>query len=330
MEQLNIYNYEAFYLDFLDGNLNQEDVAQLFRFLDENPSLKIEEENFDEIINFNERLDDSFKNELKQVDFELDENTQLTINSFLIAQFEKQLSTNKEKEIEEFLVEHPNFKKEQQQINSTFLNPDLSIVYPDKKGLKKSETRYLWPLISSIAAIVVILFLVMNPTSTSLEGIKNTAALPGKPLVKNKRIIESKEIDHPIQKETKRRIKSKTNISAFLLSEAKNETIAQIDTNSFNTEVIVNEEVVIINEPENNEINLDEVSEIYVAKKRTVSNAAFDCVSALDKYPIESFTNNLSTIIKKQVEFKTCRNTKTNKTGFYLKIGNFIISKQTT
>ena len=84
MEQLNIYNYEAFYLDFLDGNLNQEDVAQLFRFLDENPSLKIEEENFDEIINFNERLDDSFKNELKQVDFELDEITQFTINSFLI------------------------------------------------------------------------------------------------------------------------------------------------------------------------------------------------------------------------------------------------------
>jgi hypothetical protein len=50
----------------------------------------------------------------------------------------------------------------------------------------------------------------------------------------------------------------------------------------------------------------------------------------LDKYPIESLTNNLSTLIKKQVEFKTCKNTKSNKTGFYLKIGKFIISKQTT
>ena len=286
MEQLNIYNYEAFYLDFLDGNLNQEDVAQLFRFLDENPSLKIEEENFDEIINFNERLDDSFKNELKQVDFELDEITQFTINSFLIAQFEKQLSANKEKEIEEFLVEHPNFKKEQQQINSTFLNPDLSIVYPDKKSLKKSETPYLWPIISSIAAIVVILFLVMNPTSTSLEGIKNTAALPGKPLVKNKRIIESKEIDHPIQKETKRRIKSKTNISTFLLSEEKNETIAQIDINSFNT-LFVQSQVCLEEYTKfdyificsYNEIELEKVYAQYIIDKKKISLEDFKFVA---------------------------------------------------
>jgi len=330
MEQLNKHNYEAFYLDFLDGNLNQEDAAQLFRFLNENPSLKIEEENFDEIINFNEQLDDSFKNELKQVDFELDEINQYTINSFLIAQFEKQLSANKEKEIEVFLVEHPKFKAEQQQIKTTFLNPDLSIVYPDKKGLKKSETRYLWPLISSIAAILVILFLVMNPTSTSLEGIKNTAALPGKPLVKNKRIIESKEIDHPIQKETKRRIKSTITIANLLQSEKEIQLVAQIDTILTNKEVVENESITIQYEIEDKDQNVAEVSVIPFIKKRTVSNAAFDCVSVLDKYPIESFTNNLSTIIKKQVEFKTCRNTKTNKAGFYLKIGKFIISKQTT
>ena len=45
MEQLNIHNYEAFYLDFLEGNLNEEETSQLFCFLDENPSLKIEVEN---------------------------------------------------------------------------------------------------------------------------------------------------------------------------------------------------------------------------------------------------------------------------------------------
>jgi hypothetical protein len=330
MEQLNIHNYEAFYLDFLEGNLNKEESAQLFRFLDENPSLKIEEENFDEIINFNEQLDDSFKNELKQVDFELDEVTQMTINSFLIAQFEHQLSANKENAVETFLVKQPTYKVAQQQIKSTFLLPDLSINYPDKKGLKKSENRYLWPLISSIAAILVILFLVMNPTSIPSEGLQKALVVPKKDSRKTQPLILSNEMNTTIHKVRKGIVKSTNTISNLLQPEKEIQLVAQIDTISTKQEVIENELIAIQNEIEDKDQNIAEVSDIPFIKKRTVSNAAFDCVSALDKYPIESFTNNLSTIIKKQVEFKTCRNTKTNKAGFYLKIGKFIISKQTT
>ena len=330
MEQLNKHNYEAFYLDFLEGNLNVEETVQLFRFLDENPELKLEDENFEIKENSIIQLDESFKNDLKQIDFEADEVNQITINSFLIAQFESQLSVKKEIEVEAFLVKYPTHKLVQKRIKATFLIPDLSIVYPDKKDLKKSETRYLWPIISSVAAILVILFLVLNTNSIPSEGLQKAIVTPKKDSSKIQPLILSKETNSPIYKDKKRSAKSRIDISNLLQPEKQLQLIEQIDTVLIKQEIIENESIASQNQVENKDLNVVEVPEIYTVKKRTVSNEAFDCVSALDKYPIESFTNNLSTLLKKQVEFKTCKNTKSNKTGFYLKIGKFIISKQTT
>ena len=36
-------NYESFYLDFLEGNLNQEDTNAMLAFLDEHPMFKLED-----------------------------------------------------------------------------------------------------------------------------------------------------------------------------------------------------------------------------------------------------------------------------------------------
>ena len=34
MEKITTYNYEAFYLDYLEGNLNENEQVMLFDFLD--------------------------------------------------------------------------------------------------------------------------------------------------------------------------------------------------------------------------------------------------------------------------------------------------------
>ncbi len=330
MEHLNIHNYEAFYLDFLEGNLNVKDTALLFRFLDENPSLKLEVENFETFEKEIEELDNSFKNDLKQVDFELDEVSQLTINSFLIAQIEKQLPAKKEKEIEDYLLRHPKFKVDQQQIKSTILVPDLSITYPDKKRLKKSETRYLWPTISSVAAVIVILILALNPTSTSLDGVKKVAVLSKKSTIKNDTIIVTKELISLSKNEKLVNVKRKKRYPFEVNPEIIVAEVVQVDTLPVKAEVISNEVFASNGDVKNSDYIPTNSSEILVSKSLLTTKETSDCVSILDKYPIESFTNNLSKILKKQVEFKTCKNTKSNKTGFYLKIGKFIISKQTT
>ncbi|NNM16054.1 MAG: hypothetical protein HKO56_05300 [Bacteroidia bacterium] len=45
--KINKHNYEAFFIDFFDKNLNEEDTAMLFSFLDENPDLKAEFDAFE-------------------------------------------------------------------------------------------------------------------------------------------------------------------------------------------------------------------------------------------------------------------------------------------
>ena len=43
MERISIFNYEAFYLDYLEGRLNQEDSALLLLFLESHPELIVED-----------------------------------------------------------------------------------------------------------------------------------------------------------------------------------------------------------------------------------------------------------------------------------------------
>ena len=66
MERISIFNYEAFYLDFLEGNLNEADTLMLTDFLEANPGLKVEMD--DEFTSFQEEsivLDDFSKLMLK-------------------------------------------------------------------------------------------------------------------------------------------------------------------------------------------------------------------------------------------------------------------------
>ena len=55
-------NYEGWFIDYIDGNLNTRDVDQLLSFLGENSDLK---EEFDEISNFRIKPDNKiFSNKL--------------------------------------------------------------------------------------------------------------------------------------------------------------------------------------------------------------------------------------------------------------------------
>ena len=66
MERISIFNYEAFYLDFLEGNLNEEDTALLMAFLEANPDLKMEDDSLPTFEAEEFELDDALKNDLKQ------------------------------------------------------------------------------------------------------------------------------------------------------------------------------------------------------------------------------------------------------------------------
>ncbi|MBK9190552.1 MAG: hypothetical protein IPM77_03080 [Crocinitomicaceae bacterium] len=105
MEKINKHNYEAYFLDYLEGNLSAEEKADLFAFLEENPALKNELD-----LELNDlTLDPSSlifadKNKLKAEDESI-----ISLNNaevWMIESVEKNLNASKQKELDDFIEKH--------------------------------------------------------------------------------------------------------------------------------------------------------------------------------------------------------------------------------
>lgn len=145
----------AFFVDYFDNELNENEVKLLFDFLDDNPDLKDE---FDEFENFTlEEQETNFENKasLKR---HIDKNN---IEDYIIAGLEGILDISDKKEYTDFIAENGLYTTTIERYKRTIL-PQENIVYPNKKSLKqKSKLVVLWPTLSAIAA-ALILFIVLN------------------------------------------------------------------------------------------------------------------------------------------------------------------------
>ena len=173
--KINKTNYEIYFIDYHDGNLSAEDVAELFLFLEENPGLKQEFEKFSPITLeapetiFPER-DSLRKGEI----------TFANIQNYLAASLEGDLSNDDSVLLEKFLKENPQYKQDAILYKKTILVPDFRIVYPDKKSLKqpfplfseyRNVVRYAIAavlLLAFIAGSVLIFNRIMDSPSTRL------------------------------------------------------------------------------------------------------------------------------------------------------------------
>lgn len=139
-ERISIFNYEAFYLDHLEGNLGEEDTALLLAFLEEHPELIEEEEDF---VLLDPTADTAIFDEKDSLKIVNDDAAIALSNveHFLIAESEGQLPTAKQEELDAFVVQHPHLEKERKYLAAMFLKADQSIVYANKSGLKRKGAR---------------------------------------------------------------------------------------------------------------------------------------------------------------------------------------------
>jgi len=176
MKKINIHNYEAFYLDYLEGNLNEENVALLFSFLDENPDLKNELE--DDVLDFKlVESDEVFENKENLKEFTTNEKIHLNnIDSWLISQVEDELTEKENKKLNDFVVKH-NLENNKRLIHSTILKANLNEKIIDKSFLKKKEGIIipLYIKIASIAAVGLLIFTLsqFNSSTDSKYEIRN-------------------------------------------------------------------------------------------------------------------------------------------------------------
>jgi len=154
---INQNNYEIFFIDYFDGNLSAEQSAELFLFLELHPELK---EAFDSYSNFSleaPELHFPDRDSLKRSEI-----TFSNIDQLLIGSLEKDNTIEEEKLLKSLFDSNPGYLKDQALYNATVSVPDLSIVYPDKKSIKKpvpffasyqNEFRY------GIAAVLLLAFI---------------------------------------------------------------------------------------------------------------------------------------------------------------------------
>ncbi len=350
MERISILNYEEYYLDFLEGNLNIEDAARFFAFLAANPELRLENENLPILEKSATDLETSFKLNLKQkeayqIDFHSDTITPENQESFMIADAERILSPEKQVELDGFIGQNQALIHLRNMYASLHLMPDKKLVFKEKSSLKKKKTIPLWPFIS-IAASCAFLLLIWNPSSR-LKSEKNISQIEA-----NDTIQRTKPSSTPIQSnrtndQQKDSLHTKE-LNTFSLKENAEQNIPLI---SRNKKLLAQQNIPVQKSSQKFDeiyfLKLIPCKEIrYQAKDLALvernSSVHQPTLSALPKQdfssdyamlsfdemnnPIRPITNRLSAVVKQEVDFRASKATDKRSGGFYLKLGKIEIS----
>ena len=173
---INRNNYELFFIDYLEGNLSEQDLFVLKKFLTDNPDLADELNSLDSFTAEPEHIVFKHKQSLKK-------NTIPPINnqnfdSMAIAYLENDLSDTEKLEFEQYIKQNPKKGEEYSLFEKTKIQPDFSIKYPDKKQIlhrNKTITRQLISF-TAIAASFLLLFSVLIKFMSQNESTDNEIA----------------------------------------------------------------------------------------------------------------------------------------------------------
>ncbi|MDQ3049944.1 MAG: hypothetical protein M3Q95_03560 [Bacteroidota bacterium] len=154
---IDINNYEIFFIDYHDGNLTAEQTAELFLFLESHSELQEAFNSFSDIKLEIPEVKFPYRDSLKKGEI-----NSANVDHHLIAALEGDSTVEEKNALEKFVKSNPSYNKDREIYKATISVPDFSIVYPDKKSLKKplpffvayrNEIRY------GIAAILLLAFI---------------------------------------------------------------------------------------------------------------------------------------------------------------------------
>jgi len=162
MTEVNRNNYEVFFMDYLDGNLSSSQEVILQSFLEKNPELKKELKNFEQLTIPDESIHFEEKKLLKKSTY-VNDRLQSNFDELCIAYTEGDL-TNKEKLLFEASIKDSVEKKSTlKKYQHTKLKADTSVIFPEKKTLKKSglvfSLKKFYPSIALAASVLILIAL---------------------------------------------------------------------------------------------------------------------------------------------------------------------------
>jgi hypothetical protein len=170
--KIDLTNYEAYFLDYIEKRLSPSEQGELEEFLLQNPNLhefltettlpSLNPENITYIT----------KDNLYKLEFEKAPVTSNNFSDYCIAWYENILTKEKIIEFQTFLTKHPNLRKEFLEFEKPFLTPEYHLQFPNKSQLlyhRKNNVKKIAPYLiwSSIAASIVLIL------SINLKSIRN-------------------------------------------------------------------------------------------------------------------------------------------------------------
>lgn len=167
MSKIGLHNYEAWFLDYSEGNLTENQMMELEVFLEQHPNLKQELTDFEVVL-----LQDSediavgelFKNALVR-----EETTRLTKTDYLmISEVENEISPENKAELSALVKSNPNLLNDLALYHKTRLPVDKAVLFPNKGALVQKERKIIawWTYASTVAAAAVIAFVIWNTNLT--------------------------------------------------------------------------------------------------------------------------------------------------------------------
>ena len=331
---INIENYEAFYLDFLEGNLNEDENRAFLTFLEENPDLIQDED----LMSFSaenplESLDNNFIKNLKVFD-KSETISAENYENFMIASVEKQLGVTKQTELKDFITKHKKLQEEYNLYQKAILFPDTTIVYAEKNKLKRGIVIPLYGKFISIAAALAIIFFAIptnNPNLSSGELVASRRILNENPL-KNKKIdlIPSDKTNTNLSFDLKNSTSAKIIKKEENLLPSENIDVNSIALIEMKTRKI---NIEIPSKNSNFEIIPSDFASTFEKNKKTLKNSVAEESSYLAfsemKNPAKIVTNTVAEKFKTKVDLRTAKASSKKQGGFFIKIGKFELSRKT-
>lgn len=322
MERISIFNYEAFYLDYLEGNLSEEDTQMLLQFLEEHPECRMEE---DELVTLDDVAPMTFsgKNNLKQVD----EAAPIGMNNvehFMIADAEGLLEADKKEELNAVVAENQELEVTRNRYKAVYFTPDESVVFAGKADLKQRKALVLWPYMAGAVAAAAVVVLMLLPTDTigtlpfSIEtqtgqGVAGTNGVQND-VIKPVNDIEIQENNNPVVTFAK----AVTNTVVPTVKELEKMNTRKID--SFGDKAIDMRLRPVTADIYKEDATTNTEPKVFVTAGPQGEDLAME-------NPIEPVTSFIAEKAKTEVDFKRRKADGKKKGGFLVKIGKFEFSK---
>lgn len=348
MDRISIFNYEAYYLDYLEGNLSEEDTALLMAFFDANPDLRMDEEEI--LPSFDPEaltLDAAWKNELKQP---ADDEALSLQNAeyFMIAETEGLLSDKRRSELDVFVDKNPQLKRDRAIFAAVHMTPDAAQVFDNKEELKH-KVRALWAYVSFAAAASVAAFFLVwsfmgngpvaemehqmaDGSTVNKQGQKDASDddSENNPAENDSYRMDGQQDQDPLLANVPEETSHQPSNGAIPASDRNNDnrvSVDRMDRRPANTVLTAFEDYPV--EP------IARKTYAYVEKENATKNGhdGNEDVAAnwaMSMYnPIEPITRFVSEKTNTDVDFRTTDKRKSEQDkGFYLKIGKFEISRK--